>query len=72
MSNMKTCNCEKECWLVIHYKHNHSAFQSPKYGWHASAYSQIQCWKCGAVFSSKAKYVDTLPRVEGGCPSEVF
>lgn len=67
MSNMKTCSCGKENWIVIHYKHNHSAFESPKYGWHSSAYSVIQCNKCGQVFSSKSKYVDSLPQVKGGC-----
>lgn len=45
MSRMKTCNCGRENWLVIHYKHNHSAFESPKYGWHSSVYSVIQCKK---------------------------
>ncbi len=67
MSYMKTCNCGREHWTVIHYKHNHSAFERPKYGWHPSVYSVIQCSKCGTVFSSKAKYVDDLPQVEGGC-----
>lgn len=67
MSYMKTCNCGKENWIVIHYKHNHSAFESPKYGWHESRYSVIHCQKCNAIFSSKSKYVDNLPQVNGGC-----
>lgn len=67
MSYMKTCNCGKENWIVIHYKHNHSAFESPKYGWHKSVYSVVQCQKCGIIFSSKSKYVDNLRQVEGGC-----
>lgn len=70
MSNMKTCKCGRENWIVIHYKHNHSAFEFPKYGWHNSAYSQIQCKKCGHVFSSNAKYVEQLPIVEGGCSNK--
>nr|DAF85301.1 MAG TPA: C2H2 type zinc-finger protein [Siphoviridae sp. ct8aS59] len=72
MSYMKTCNCGKENWLVIHYKHNHSAFESPKYGWHKSAYSVIQCQKCKTIFSSKSKYVDNLPQVKGGWCREIL
>lgn len=71
MANMKTCKCGKENWIVIHYRHNHSAFQYPKYAKHTSVYSKIQCQKCGNVFSSKSKFVDDLPRVTGGCCYEL-
>ena len=64
MSNMKTCGHGQENYVVIHYKHNHSWFESPKGGRHPSAYSMLQCKKCRAVFSSKSKYVDDLPREE--------
>lgn len=67
MSVMKTCDCGRENWEVIHYKHNHSYFEHPKGGWHKSDYSIIRCKKCGKGFSSKSKYVDNLPRVSGGC-----
>ena len=67
MANTKTCDCGKENWRVIHYRHNHSAFESPKYGFHHSEWSKIECTKCGNIFSSKAKYVGSLPRVEGDC-----
>lgn len=61
MANGKTCACGRENWVVIHYKHNHSYFETPKGGWHRSDYSTIECKKCGHVFHTKAKYVDTLP-----------
>lgn len=64
MSVMKTCGCGREYYVVIHYKHNHSHFESPKGARHYSEYSKLQCKKCGAVFSSKAKYVDELPKEE--------
>ena len=66
MANGKTCNCGRECWVVIHYQHNHSVFGS-KDGPHHSQYSMVQCTKCGNVFSTKAKYVEVLPRVKNGC-----
>lgn len=34
MANGKTCACGRENWVVIHYKHNHSYFETPKGGWH--------------------------------------
>ena len=67
MANGKTCNCGREHWVVIHYQHNHSAFESPKNGFHHSQYSVVQCRKCGNAFSTKAKYVEVLPRVKNGC-----
>lgn len=64
MSIMKTCRCGKENYVVIHYKHNHSAFEFPKYAKHPSVYSTIMCKKCGWTFRSKAKFVDNLPKEE--------
>lgn len=64
MSVRRTCGCGKENYVVIHYKHNHSWFEAPKGARHPSQYSMIKCKKCGWVFSSKAKYVDNLPREE--------
>lgn len=66
MSSGKACICtekNKNNWVVIHYRHNHSAFETPKYGKHDSAYSIVQCKKCLMVWSTKASYVESL-RVE--------
>jgi len=63
MASGKACICEnkdKSNWVVIHYKHNHSAFESPKYGEHPSNYSMVQCTKCLMTWSTKAKYVNEL------------
>jgi hypothetical protein len=65
MASGKACICEKEKkdtknWIVIHRKHNHSAFETPKYGCHPSDYSTVGCLKCGMLWRTKAKYVDCL------------
>lgn len=67
MSMTRTCRCGRDNWVVIHYKHNHSYFESPQGAMHWSEWSKIECKKCGHVFSSKAQYVDQLPMIEGGC-----
>jgi hypothetical protein len=43
---------------VLEYKHNHSAFETPKYAYHPSEYSTLICTKCGWQWRSKAKYID--------------
>lgn len=46
--------------MVVHRRHNHSHFESPKGEEHYSLYSTVRCTKCGAIGSTKAKYVDDL------------
>lgn len=58
MSEMKTCRCGREFQRITWYKHNHSAFERPKYGYHPSQYSKVICIKCGKNWMSKAKYLD--------------
>jgi len=49
-------------WRVLHLKHNHSYFESPKGGEHPSNYSQIICIAKGCLgnFRTKANYVYSL------------
>ena len=57
------CKCEeknKENWIVIHRRHNHSHFEYPKGEEHYSFYSTVLCLKCRALGRTKAKYVDEL------------
>lgn len=64
MASGKACKCvvkDKKQWEVLHYKHNHSAFESPKYGEHSSQYSTVRCKVCGMVWHTKALYVEQLP-----------
>lgn len=58
------CKCDNPEWKVLHYKHNHSAFETPKYAEHYSEYSTIICMNCGHVWRTKAKYVEDLPLYE--------
>lgn len=63
MGSGQACVCktkDKRNWVVRHYKHNHSAFQTPKYGAHSSDYSMVQCKKCLRIWSTKATYVEGL------------
>jgi len=63
MSNSFGCKCnikDKNNWRVIHRYHNHSAFETPKYGEHSSKYSTVCCLKCRAMGQTKAKYVKDL------------
>lgn len=62
MSGGNKCKCNHRKWEVLHYKHNHSAFEQPKYAEHYSEYSTIICKNCGSVWRTKAKYVDKLPK----------
>ena len=45
-------------WVVVDRNCNHSAFS----GYHrtSSAYSCVRCLRCGALWRTKAQYVDTL------------
>lgn len=61
MSCGRICSCDKKDWEVIHYKHNHSTFETPKYGYHESEYSTVHCKNCGMVWHTRGKYVDKLP-----------
>ena len=56
------CKCNNPKWFVIHYKHNHSAFEYPKYQEHYSDYSTVVCKNCYATWRTKAKYVENLER----------
>lgn len=64
MTKGNKCNCNKPDWVIIHYKHNHSAFESPKYAPHYSEYSTVYCNSCGGLWRTKAKYVESLPLSE--------
>lgn len=67
MPSGKACMCEnkdKNNWVVLHYKHNHSAFENPKYGEHHSDYSMVRCEVCGMVWSTKAGYVHSLRKID--------
>lgn len=69
MSESFGCKCkvkDKSNWRVMHRKHNHSAFEFPKYGFHPSAYSTVLCLKCKAIGQTKAKYVDELDDLKKG------
>jgi hypothetical protein len=46
-------------WRVDVRNANHSAFNGYHRTW--SAYSQVSCGQCGAVWRTKAAYVDALP-----------
>jgi hypothetical protein len=57
----------REHWVVIHYRHNHSAFNG--YRWTPSDYSAVTCdgprpessdGKCGTWWRTKARYVEEL------------
>ena len=47
-------------YKILHCKHNHSHFEYPKGEEHYSEYSTICCTKCGMIWRTKAKYVETL------------
>ena len=63
MSEMKTCDCGRENYRVLHRNHNHSYFEYPQGGEHYSDYSGIICLKCGWHFRSKAKWVEGCPDI---------
>lgn len=60
MSKGRKCKCDNPLWIVLHYRHNHSYFEYPKGQEHPSDYSTIKCENCGAIWSTKAKYVEDL------------
>ena len=63
MSHSFSCKCKiknKKNWRVMHRKHNHSYFESPKGAEHPSDYSTVLCLKCTGCGRTKAKYVDEL------------
>ena len=64
MAKQNRCKCNNPDWEIIHYKHNHSAFESPKYDEHYSVYSTLYCKNCGGVWRTKAKYVETIKTKE--------
>lgn len=60
----RACICnpkDKSKWWVMHRRHNHSAFESPKYHEHYSTKSTIVCEGCGMVWRTDAAYVNDLP-----------
>lgn len=56
MSGGRACNCKPRNIEVLQRKCNHSAFNGYRYT--PSDYSLVRCLKCGAVWRTKAKYVD--------------
>lgn len=61
MSNLKTCDCLRQYYRVVHRHHNHSYFESPQGQPHYSNYSGIVCMRCGWRFRTKAKWVNGCP-----------
>lgn len=64
MKIKNSCVCPKGKGKLVctMYKCNYSAFNG--YRKTFSDYSQIVCRRCGAVWRSKGKFVDTLPKEE--------
>lgn len=65
MSMCIKCTCgrkknDKTSLRILHYCCNHSAFESPKYGWHYSDYSQIICIKKGCHGTYRTKNTDGI------------
>ena len=56
---MKACKCGTPQHHVVNRRCNYSAFN----GYHRtpSRYSGLVCLNCGAMWRTKAKYVDRLP-----------
>jgi hypothetical protein len=59
------CDCnDRTAWVVEDYRCNYSAFNG--YRRTPSRYSRIRCTRCRGTWRSRARYVDTLPRQDGG------
>jgi hypothetical protein len=56
-------------WFVLQRQCNHSAFNG--YRWTRSAYSSLRCAVCGAIWRTKADYVDQL-RSDATAPGANF
>ena len=67
MSGWSACRCEgtrkekMKNWVVRERNCNYSYFEYPKGEKHYSDYSLVVCKKCGGMFRTKAKYVESLP-----------
>lgn len=62
MSGGYACENPKEhrpSWVVLQRNGNMSAFNG--YRWTPSDYSEIKCKTCGAIWRTKARYVNELP-----------
>lgn len=69
MSKGHACTCsdilgsyshaQRRAWVVTMRKHNRSRFNGGRRT--PSAYSEVRCNTCRAVWRTKAKYVDQLP-----------
>ncbi len=62
---VNACNCgerskptTERAWVVIQRMCNYSAFNG--YHYTPSDYSSLNCHSCGAVWRTKAKYVDDI------------
>lgn len=67
MSSMPVCKRhDRSFWRIVHYKHNHSAFNS--YHYTVSDYSDVMCIAPGCFESwrTKANYVRELPLLKLG------
>lgn len=58
MSGSTACRCRPRSIRIIEYRMNHSAFSG--YRATTSDYSCVQCNTCGAVWRTKAAYVDSF------------
>ena len=56
------CNPRDAQWEVWQRKCNHSAFNGGRYT--PSAWSSVHCVTCGALWRTKAAYVNALPDKE--------
>ncbi|MFJ4703160.1 hypothetical protein ACIP5N_33920 [Streptomyces sp. NPDC088768] len=59
MEACRNAAAHRSTWTVDVRRANHSAFNG--YRRTSSPYSQVRCHICGAVWRTKAAYVDTLP-----------
>lgn len=65
MSMGNSCICKRkrgdlDGLVCTQYKCNHSAFNG--YHYTPNDYSTVYCNRCGAVWRTKAKFVDQLPK----------
>jgi hypothetical protein len=64
MSGGTACKCgSRGAWRIVHYRCNYSAFNG--YRCTASDYSLITCEDCGAMWRTKAAYVNELQYATG-------
>lgn len=58
----RACRCRPRDVEVLQRKCSYSAFNGYRYA--PSEYSTVRCRRCGAVWRTRAKYVDAAPDAE--------